>query len=79
MNTPRSESVEVAALLARLAELESGAQTGIDSAEQLAGPDPVAVARQRSFSEGEASGLTLAQRAVRELAGWPVEAQSDRL
>jgi hypothetical protein len=79
MNTPRSESVGVTDLLARLAELEAGAQTGVDRAGELAGPDPVDVTRQRSFSEGEASGLSLAQRAVRELAGWPVEAHSDRV
>jgi len=70
--------VEVAELLARLAELEHGAKIGIDEAERLAGGDPAAVLRQRTFSEGEVSGLVLAQRVVRELAGWPVEADSHR-
>jgi len=70
--------VEVAQLLARLAELEHGAKIGIDEAERLAGDDPAAVLRQRTFSEGEVSGLVLAQRVVRELAGWPVEADSHR-
>jgi len=70
--------VEVAEVLARLAELEHGAKIGIDEAERLAGDDPAAVLRQRTFSEGEVSGLVLAQRVVRELAGWPVEADSHR-
>lgn len=78
MNNPGRDSVEVAELLARLAELENGARTGVEDAEQLAGPDPADIARQRTFSEGEVSGLELAQRLVRELAGWPVEADSDR-
>lgn len=74
----RVDRVAVAELLARLAELEHGAKTGVDEAERLAGDDPVAVLRQRTFSEGEVSGLVLAQRTVRELAGWPVEADSNR-
>jgi hypothetical protein len=71
-------AVEVAEVLARLAELEHGAKIGIDEAERLAGDDPAAVLRQRTFSEGEVSGLVLAQRVIRELAGWPVEADSHR-
>ncbi|MGH3622956.1 MAG: hypothetical protein ACRDQ5_14355 [Sciscionella sp.] len=78
MNNPGRDSVEVAELLARLAELENGARTGVEDAEKLAGPDPVEVTRQRTFSQGEVSGFELAQRVVRELAGWPVEADSDR-
>jgi hypothetical protein len=78
MNEPTRDSVEVVELLARLAELENGARTGIEDAEQLAGPDQAEIARQRTFSQGELSGLSLAQRLVRELAGWPVEADSDR-
>jgi hypothetical protein len=74
----RVDHVAVAGLLARLAELEHGAKTGVDEAERLAGDDPAAVLRQRTFSEGEVSGLVLAQRTVRELAGWPVEADSNR-
>ncbi|HEX4726137.1 MAG TPA: hypothetical protein VH333_26750 [Pseudonocardiaceae bacterium] len=72
------DTVAVAELLAKLAELEHGAKTGVDEAERLAGPDPAAVLRQRTFSEGEVSGLVLAQRTVRDLAGWPVEADSGR-
>lgn len=68
----------VAEVLARLAELEHGAKIGVDEAERLAGGDPVGVVRQRTFSEGEVSGLVMAQRIVRELAGWPVEADSNR-
>lgn len=78
MSQPTRDTVEVAELLARLAELENGARTGIQDAEQLAGPDAAEIARQRTFSEGELSGLSLAQRMIRELAGWPVEADSDR-
>jgi hypothetical protein len=78
MGEPMRDTVEVAELLARLAELENGARTGIANAEQLAGPDQAEITRQRTFSEGELSGLSLAQRLVRELAGWPVEADSDR-
>jgi hypothetical protein len=74
----RVDHVAVAELLARLAELEHGAKIGVDEAERLAGDDPAAVLRQRLFSEGEVSGLVLAQRTVRELAGWPVEADSNR-
>ncbi|HEX3648439.1 MAG TPA: hypothetical protein VHV49_08420 [Pseudonocardiaceae bacterium] len=74
----RVDQVLVAELLARLAELEHGAKVGVDEAERLAGGDPTAVLRQRVFSEGEVSGLVLAQRIVRELAGWPVEADSNR-
>ncbi|HEX4705917.1 MAG TPA: hypothetical protein VH352_27615 [Pseudonocardiaceae bacterium] len=74
----RVDSVVVAELLAKLAELEHGAKLGVDEAERLAGDDPAAVFRQRTFSEGEVSGLVLAQRVVRELAGWPVEADSNR-
>jgi hypothetical protein len=72
------DAVAVAELLAKLAELEHGAKIGVDEAERLAGDDPAAVLRQRTFSEGEVSGLVLAQRVVRELAGWPVEADSHR-
>jgi hypothetical protein len=75
----RVDHVTVAELLARLAELEHGAKVGVDEAERLAGDDPAAVTRQRVFSEGEVSGLVLAQRTVRELAGWPVEADSNRV
>lgn len=74
----RLDFVEVAEVLAKLAELERGALVGVEDAERLAGEDAGAVARQRTFSEGELSGLTLAQRTVRELAGWPVEADSHR-
>jgi hypothetical protein len=74
----RVDSVEVAEVLAKLAELEHGAKVGVDEAERLAGTDPAAVLRQRTFSEGEVSGLMLAQRVLRELAGWPVEADSNR-
>lgn len=74
----RVDHVEVAQILARLAELEHGAKIGVDEAERLAGGDPAAVIRQRTFSEGEVSGLVQAQRIVRELAGWPVEADSHR-
>jgi hypothetical protein len=74
----RVDSVEVAEVLAKLAELEHGAKVGVDEAERLAGNDPAAVLRQRTYSEGEMSGLMLAQRVVRELAGWPVEADSNR-
>jgi hypothetical protein len=74
----RFDHVAVAEVLARLAELEHGAKIGVDEAERLAGDDPAAVARQRTFSEGEVSGLMLAQQTVRELAGWPVEADSHR-
>jgi hypothetical protein len=74
----RVDHVTVAVLLARLAELEHGAKIGVDEAERFAGDDPAAVLRQRVFSEGEVSGLVLAQRTVRELAGWPVEADSNR-
>ncbi|HEX5117987.1 MAG TPA: hypothetical protein VFW65_22625 [Pseudonocardiaceae bacterium] len=74
----RVDHVAVAELLARLAELEHGAKIGVDEAERLVGDDPAAVLRQRVFSEGEVSGLVLAQRTVRELAGWPVEADSNR-
>ena len=75
----RVDHVSVAELLAKLAELEHGAKIGVDEAERLAGGDPAAVLRQRTFSEGEVSGLVTAQRIVRELAGWPVEADSNRL
>lgn len=74
----RLDQVDVAELLARLAELERGAQVGIEDAERLAGPEPEAILRQRAFSEGELSGFRLAQRALRELAGWPIEADSNR-
>jgi hypothetical protein len=74
----RVDHVEVAELLARLAELERGARIGVDDAERLAGGEPAAVLRQRTFSEGEMSGIVQAQRIVRELAGWPVEADSNR-
>lgn len=74
----RVDHVEVGHLLAKLAELEHGAQIGVDEAERLAGADPAAVLRQRTFSEGEVSGLMHAQRVVRDLAGWPVEADSNR-
>jgi hypothetical protein len=74
----RVDHLAVAELLAKLAELEHGAKVGVDDAERLAGDDPAAVLRQRTFSEGEVSGLVLAQRTVRELAGWPVEADSNR-
>jgi hypothetical protein len=74
----RVDRVEVAEVLARLAELEHGAKIGVDEAERLAGDDPAAVLRQRTFSSGEVSGLVQAQRVVRELAGWPVEADSNR-
>lgn len=74
----RVDHVAVAELLARLAELEHGAKIGVDEAERLAGGDVEAVVRQRTFSEGEVSGLVTAQRVVRQLAGWPVEADSNR-
>lgn len=74
----RDDHVAVAELLAKLAELEHGAKIGVDEAERLAGGDLEAVTRQRMFSEGEVSGLVTAQRIVRELAGWPVEADSNR-
>jgi hypothetical protein len=72
------DHLAVASLLAKLAELEHGAKIGVDEAERLAGADAAAVLRQRTFSEGEVSGLVLAQRVVREMAGWPVEADSNR-
>lgn len=75
----RVDHVAVAELLAKLAELEHGAKIGVDEAERLAGGDLEATVRQRMFSEGEVSGLVTAQRVVRELAGWPVEADSNRL
>lgn len=74
----RVDHVAVAEVLARLAELEHGAKIGVDEAERLAGGDPAAVLRQRTFSEGEVSGLVQAQQVVRALAGWPVEADSHR-
>jgi hypothetical protein len=74
----RVDHVSVAEVLARLAELEHGAKIGVDDAERLAGGDPAATLRQRTFSEGEVSALVQAQRVVRELAGWPVEADSNR-
>ena len=74
----RVDHIAVAEVLAKLAELEHGAKIGVDEAERLAGGDPAGVLRQRTFSEGEVSGLVQAQRVVRELAGWPVEADSSR-
>jgi hypothetical protein len=74
----RVDHVAVAEVLARLAELEHGAKIGVDEAERLAGPDPASVLRQRTFSEGEVSGLIQAQHVLREAAGWPVEADSNR-
>ncbi|HEX3789261.1 MAG TPA: hypothetical protein VHW44_15465 [Pseudonocardiaceae bacterium] len=74
----RLDAIEVAAILAKLAELARGATVGIENADVLGGHDPIAAERQRSFSEGELSGISLAEVAIRELAGWPVEADSNR-
>ncbi|GLZ40702.1 hypothetical protein [Actinokineospora sp. NBRC 105648] len=58
------ETVEVIALLAQLAEAERDARE---------------LTTDESYREGQAAGLELAQRIVRELAGLPVEADSDRV
>jgi len=64
--------VEVAELLARLAELEN---TAPRSASTRRNGSPGTTRRPSCASarsaRGEVSGLVLAQRVVRELAGWP--------
>ncbi|MDQ3404836.1 MAG: hypothetical protein M3548_15840 [Actinomycetota bacterium] len=63
MSEPQ-ESVEVTAVLAKLADAESSARD---------------LAADGTHGDGQAAGLELAQRIVREAAGLPVEADSDRV
>ncbi|PPK65902.1 hypothetical protein V5P93_000205 [Actinokineospora auranticolor] len=58
------DTVEVVPLLAKLAEAERDAR---------------ALTADESYREGQAAGLELAQRIVREAAGLPVEADSGRV
>ncbi|WP_026423810.1 hypothetical protein [Actinokineospora inagensis] len=58
------DTVEVTALLAKLAEAERDAR---------------ALATDEPYRDGQAAGLELAQRIVRELAALPVEADSGRV
>ncbi|OLR91433.1 hypothetical protein [Actinokineospora bangkokensis] len=58
------DHVEVIAVLAKLAEAERDAR---------------ALTTDESYRAGQAAGLELAQRIVRELAGLPVEADSGRV
>ncbi|SFB58569.1 hypothetical protein SAMN05216266_12254 [Amycolatopsis marina] len=55
----QQSSVDVAGLLAKLAEAQHAAERG-------------------ELDPAELPGLVRAQRIVRELGGWPVEADSDR-
>ncbi|TWE23037.1 hypothetical protein [Prauserella muralis] len=55
----QQSTVDVAGLLATLAEAQRKAERG-------------------ELNPAELPGLVRAQRLVRELAGWPVEADSDR-
>ncbi|MGQ0839693.1 hypothetical protein [Actinokineospora sp.] len=57
------DTVEVTAVLAKLAEAERDARD---------------LTTDETYRLGQAAGLELAQRIVRELAGLPVEADSDR-
>ncbi|RLK60001.1 hypothetical protein [Actinokineospora cianjurensis] len=58
------DTVEVIALLAKLAEAERDARE---------------LTADESYRDGQAAGLALAQRIVREQANLPVEADSDRV
>ncbi len=64
-----SQMVEAAELLARLAKAE---QLAHEESEMT--HDEV----QRRFLAGEVAGLQHAARLTRELADWPVEAESER-
>ncbi|WP_165436523.1 hypothetical protein [Amycolatopsis suaedae] len=55
----QADEIEVAGLLARLAEAQHQAELG-------------------ELNPAELPGLLRAQRIVREIADWPVEADSDR-
>ncbi|PRX48567.1 hypothetical protein B0I33_104384 [Prauserella shujinwangii] len=55
----RQSTVDVAGLLAKLAEAQHQAERG-------------------ELNPAELPGLVRAQRIVREAAGWPIEADSDR-
>jgi len=58
------ETIEVISVLAKLAEAERDARE---------------LSTDESYRAGQAAGLELAQRIVRELAGLPVEADSGRV
>ncbi|MBM7771295.1 hypothetical protein JOD54_001499 [Actinokineospora baliensis] len=58
------DAIEVTALLAKLAEAERDARV---------------LTADESYRDGQAAGLELAQRIVRELANLPVEADSGRV
>ncbi|EWC62092.1 hypothetical protein UO65_2606 [Actinokineospora spheciospongiae] len=58
------ETIEVISVLAKLAEAERDARE---------------LSTDESYRAGQAAGLELAQRIVRELAGLPVEADSSRV
>ncbi|MCG8914779.1 hypothetical protein L6E12_03080 [Actinokineospora sp. PR83] len=58
------ETIQVVSVLAKLAEAERDARE---------------LSTDESYRAGQAAGLELAQRIVRELAGLPVEADSGRV
>ena len=63
MSEPQ-DHLEVIGLLAKLAEAERDARS---------------LTSDETYREGQAAGLELAQRIVREMAGLPVEADSGRV
>lgn len=64
-----AQTVEAAELLARLAKAEQIAREHLETTTD---------SLQRANIEGEIVGLKHAARCARELANWPVEADSDR-
>ncbi|MGH3795056.1 MAG: hypothetical protein ACRDSP_09215 [Pseudonocardiaceae bacterium] len=65
----RQDSVEVAAVLARLTKAEQDARDNVARVAELSDD----AHGRRCFSEGEVSALRGAQKLIRELADWPVE------
>jgi hypothetical protein len=64
-----TQTVPAAELLAKLAKYEQIAREGLARAGDQ---------EQRAGLQGEIAGLGRAARLTRELAGWPVEADSER-